>query len=529
MIKLLGMYFVVTMPSILCIPCVVQEKPIPQVEREVESLIDSLTTRAQLGTSYDPAAFVVNDCFRATGDDVVGDFDTLNKIVGAGPSAVRVLCRHLNDERPLAVPDQMQNWKKYGFVAAMSYDRNPMNSSLPKDLSVPQSSFEAPLTRIDRRSVRVGEVCFVALGFIVNRKFISHQLVGGNTTYVVSPIDSPLLAELCCEEWESKTEAEIIESLRSDFLNPDSFKRRYGAYKRLCRFAPYEMERTVVEALDQWELGFHIRRYDREYSAWLGDLTDDQSSVVETKLLACLERHEDGDWVTNELVTALAHRPNASARLIQHIQKRLNGPSGDLHAGVISVLTRNPSESMYKFLKELAFSTDVAEHFIAICTSIREQDRDAYTRRMMEFFQSELMKKEKCSIDLIANGLTFAFQGSKRECIDAFRLVDRLAQPDLLEQIYITMSHYRRENLEPRLEERLEELTRTIVIQHLDDKRVVRDRTRVCDLAASYLVESKSKLILKGDENLYFDLSRRAKEKDKQILELKKRILFPKN
>ncbi len=65
---------------------------------------------------------------------------------------------------------------------------------------------------------------------------------------------------------------------------------------------------------------------------------------------------------------------------------------------------------------------------------------------------------------------------------------------------------------------------RTIVLSQLDDKRIVRDRMRVCDLAASYLVKSESELLSENGRKVDFDMSGKPKDKNKQVGVIKKQL-----
>ena len=104
----------------------------------------------------------------------------------------------------------------------------------------------------DDYKLRVGDLCFAAIGQIVNRPL---RPSGGGlldqsgsmhvrSSCVNSPVHSPLLARATREDWSNLTPAEHMTSLRSDALTyldarPDS-DLAAGGLRRLLFYYPSE-------------------------------------------------------------------------------------------------------------------------------------------------------------------------------------------------------------------------------------------------------------------------------------------------
>lgn len=97
----------------------------------------------------------------------------------------------------------------------------------------------------------VGDLCFVALGQIVNRHFNAtrYQPTGG--LVVSSPTYSEALRKVILQDWKGLTPAAHKRLLIEDFLKPDHDSRREGAYLRLSLYCPGTVEKLVLDELSK--------------------------------------------------------------------------------------------------------------------------------------------------------------------------------------------------------------------------------------------------------------------------------------
>jgi len=154
----------------------------------------------------------------------------LKRLVEAGAAAVPVLLDCLADATQTRVPPMTaMMWSK----TSDEYDFNRRTTKRPPGVNrdVPP---EDPVEHV----VTVGDLCFVALGQIVNRRFaaVRYQPTGG--LVVSSPPRSAPLREAARAEWAGLTAARLEASLARDFTEPDREHRRTGALQRLRYYVP---------------------------------------------------------------------------------------------------------------------------------------------------------------------------------------------------------------------------------------------------------------------------------------------------
>jgi hypothetical protein len=177
----------------------------------------------------------------------------LRKVIEKGVAAVPALLAHIDDPRPTKLPlVRRMMWMTF----ADEYDSNPRLSRPPTgvgrrgtDDGLGAASTRRPAP--EEHVVTVGDLCFVALGQIVNRNFeaVRYQPTGGMV--INSPSSSKALAAAVRAEWSGLTPASHRERLVQDAFQPDSVYRRIGAYYRLSFYYPDATEEVVLKALAQ--------------------------------------------------------------------------------------------------------------------------------------------------------------------------------------------------------------------------------------------------------------------------------------
>lgn len=146
----------------------------------------------------------------------------LTGLIRAGAQAVPTLLEHLDDNR------------KSGITVSVTQEQPLLDYNSYTESSI-------PLRIVERKSkeyrLRVGDLCFFAIGRIVNRSY--HPVTGGpfaGYTNLSSPVTSPELRAAVRARWGGLTTESHLASLRTDLLHADSQMRRTGAYECISMF-----------------------------------------------------------------------------------------------------------------------------------------------------------------------------------------------------------------------------------------------------------------------------------------------------
>ena len=162
-----------------------------------------------------------------------------------GIDAVPELLRHLDDERTINM-EPMAGMMWMDFADEYDFNRRT-RSDVPQGVN--REAFADQQDHPDQHALTVGDLCFVALGQIVNRNFSAtrYQPTGG--LVVSSPTYSQALRERIIADWTGLTEDEHRQMLVDDFTTPDHEYRRIGAYLRLSFYYPDTVEPLVLSEL----------------------------------------------------------------------------------------------------------------------------------------------------------------------------------------------------------------------------------------------------------------------------------------
>lgn len=223
---------------------------------ELEKLIEALTQVAEPGVGY--SAYFSGSTFLPYSDSeqlgtlVLGgthrsQSEILRELVAKGPDAVPTLIKHLSDDRKIAIePLKGMMWIDFSD----EYDFNRRTRQVPP-LNVNRDRFGDEENHPDSHAITVGDLCFVAIGQIVNRNYSAtrYQPTGG--LVVSSPTYSHQLRKTIIADWSNLTAAKHRQLLIEDFEKPDHEFRRIGAYLRLSFYYPDAVEQLVLKLLDQ--------------------------------------------------------------------------------------------------------------------------------------------------------------------------------------------------------------------------------------------------------------------------------------
>lgn len=128
-------------------------------------------------------------------------------------------------------------------------DEYDYNRRLRKDIPAGVNKDTLGQDHPRRHTVTVGDLCFVALGQIVNRGFNATRYQPSGGLVVSSPTYSHRLRAVIRADFEGLTEAKHRELLVQDLVRPDSEERRNGACRRLAFYYPDALEPLALKQL----------------------------------------------------------------------------------------------------------------------------------------------------------------------------------------------------------------------------------------------------------------------------------------
>ena len=221
--------FVVFVLSVYVTPCVSSDDS----KSSVTQLIDDLTQIDSQAPGIDSAAiydgFIAEDASTSFHGGVLGVPPPkvppqMRELVRRGPRALPDLIRHLDDRRPtsLAVgnkdsasPSHQVGVDFFMFtVFSDEYDPRLRRSFSEEELGRGRLLLERKFQ--GRYTVKVGDVCFVLIGQIVNRQLLAVRYQASAGLVVNSPIETPELAEKVRNDWGKGNVEMLKASLLAD-------------------------------------------------------------------------------------------------------------------------------------------------------------------------------------------------------------------------------------------------------------------------------------------------------------------------
>jgi len=229
-----------------------------------DGLINSLRDLDSVAVGLHPTSFAT--AFLASDDDpqfsggVLGSLapqanPAMQRLVQLGVDAIPALIAHLDDKRPtqLAVGSQvpiMSKWFDEEYDPRKRVKADASDIDLDLDF---KNTFERSFN--DDYVVKVGDVCFVLIGQIVNRNLIAVRYQPSGCMVVNSPIESPDLADRLKRDWETLTKQQHIDSLTADLENaegawdgmPALARLRYYYPEALANLRKGKLQRRITE------------------------------------------------------------------------------------------------------------------------------------------------------------------------------------------------------------------------------------------------------------------------------------------
>jgi hypothetical protein len=165
----------------------------------------------------------------------------LTELVQAGADAVPVLLDCLGDATVTKIaPMKAMMWQATNDEYDVNRRTTPAPAGVNRD-GLPENPVD--------HTVTVGDLCFVALGQIVNRSFAAVRYQPSGGLIVSSPSSSAALRDATRAEWAGLTATRLEASLARDFTEPDHADRQIGAIQRLRYYFSAASEPLLAAAL----------------------------------------------------------------------------------------------------------------------------------------------------------------------------------------------------------------------------------------------------------------------------------------
>lgn len=235
-------------------------------QKSVTELIDELTQIDLQSTGINSAA--VYEGFIA--DNSPGRFDggvlgvappkvpaQMSELVRRGPAALPELIKHLDDKRPTRLEvGNKASGKQVGVDAFMfMYFSDEYDPRVPhwwsdeewkKGPRPMEKSFEG------RYTLRVGDVCYVLIGQIVNRRLLAVRYQPSAGLVVNSPVEAPVLVERVRSDW-GQADAEVLRAALLQDIRATNQPKRISQGEYTERFVDPALARLRLYFPDSYQ------------------------------------------------------------------------------------------------------------------------------------------------------------------------------------------------------------------------------------------------------------------------------------
>jgi hypothetical protein len=161
----------------------------------------------------------------------------MRELVRRGVAALPDLLHHLDDRRPTKLQIGVTGQQVFGGqFFGREYD--PRVRQPRRDTCHRASCFDLGRRFETTYDVKVGDLCFVLIGQIVNRELVAVRYQPTAIVVVNAPTETPELAEETRADWQGLTAADHKASLLSDLRAPRSEYDSDGALARLRFYYP---------------------------------------------------------------------------------------------------------------------------------------------------------------------------------------------------------------------------------------------------------------------------------------------------
>ena len=217
---------------------------------EVKALIDQLTQVDRQDTGY--SGSVSGSSFLPLGESQTGTMllfqkpndasEALKSLVKLGTRALPKLLEHLKDDRPTKIVVRHQGGLGGLFIMQDEEEKKKEDKQ--------KGGFGGGFGTVETQyTVMVGDLCFVAIGQIVNRHYAAVSYVPTAIISVTSVPKSKAVREEVVRLWSNLTPEKHRDSLVRDLLETDDEYVRNGASYRLAYYYPAALETAALKQL----------------------------------------------------------------------------------------------------------------------------------------------------------------------------------------------------------------------------------------------------------------------------------------
>ncbi len=182
-----------------------------QRKQKIDGLIDSLadldTETIGISWNSNSSSFIPN--LPSTSKHT----QTMTKLIELGEEAIPHLLNRMSDNTPTKLSIKPGNYVLHRWHSNEYFEYDP-------EKAYKRKHFEGDY------QVKVGDVCFVLIGQIVNRPYHAVRYQPSGCMVVNSPIHTPELKQLAVAEWQDIDEAKLKATLLKDIKSEDPFRQK---------------------------------------------------------------------------------------------------------------------------------------------------------------------------------------------------------------------------------------------------------------------------------------------------------------
>lgn len=243
---------------------------------EIDKLIASLAdldspdfglSATMSGTSFAPLDGTAEASTMLLTDHQLKQSAALRKLVGLGPASMPYLLRALDDKTPTKLTVRHDGWS--GVMSfAREMDSNPVNVSERRVLREwPHSDDLGSERTADSYTVKIGDVCFVAIGQIVGRRYRAVRYQPTACIVINSPVEDPALARAVRQIWAGDDPRKtLFDSLLTDYATEGIFngesldgwsvgsRLQIESATRLLYYFPKETARMISDRVREFDV-----------------------------------------------------------------------------------------------------------------------------------------------------------------------------------------------------------------------------------------------------------------------------------
>jgi hypothetical protein len=348
------------------------------------------------GDAFSPVAGQTHTSLLLLTDHQVKPSEAVKALVSLGPDALPFLLDALNDKTPTKITVRHE-----GFVGAMWYGDelrlspvNPAEETTFKARAAGREDQRGKDERLKSYTVKVGDVCFVAVGQIVGRGYEAVRYKPTACIVINSPTHD---AKLCADVralWTSKDPArKLFDALLADYATEGIFNGesldgwdigsnlQCRAALRLLYYFPKETAPLIAARLDNLDVtrgkgaNGYMRR-DVANGVRAKDFIDAvawcQEPAIKSSLAALFKRAEDVAFVLAAL-PAISDAELIRGRLeplVNNLPPEEDGPDGDGYRLLVALGERTPSTAKPVFQRYLRDASPQRCH--TVCLALAE-------------------------------------------------------------------------------------------------------------------------------------------------------------